>query len=42
MGTLGRERVGTAGLAITMQADLDAMISLARSENPEALEDRDP
>jgi len=39
MGTLGRERVGTAGLAITMRADLDAMVNLARSENPDALED---
>src|SRR5918992_2895707 len=39
MGTLGHERVGTAGLAITMRADLDAMISLARSENPDALGD---
>jgi alkylation response protein AidB-like acyl-CoA dehydrogenase len=39
MGTLGHERVGTAGLAITMKADLDAMVSLARSENPDALRD---
>jgi alkylation response protein AidB-like acyl-CoA dehydrogenase len=39
MGTLGRERVGTAGLAITMKADLETMINLARAENPEALED---
>jgi alkylation response protein AidB-like acyl-CoA dehydrogenase len=39
MGTLGHERVGTAGLAITMRADLDAMINLARAENPDALED---
>jgi alkylation response protein AidB-like acyl-CoA dehydrogenase len=39
MGTLGKERVGTAGLAIGMRSDLDAMISLARSENPQALED---
>ncbi len=39
MGTLGRERVGTAGLAITMAADLRAMISAARSVNPDALED---
>ena len=39
MGTLGRERVGTAGLAIGMRADLDAMVSLARSVNPQALED---
>ena len=34
MGTLGHERVGTAGLAITMRADLDAMISLARADEP--------
>ena len=39
MGTLGRERVGTAGLAIGMRSDLDAMVSLARSVNPQALED---
>lgn len=39
MGTLGKERVGTAGLAIGMRADLDAMVSLARSLNPQALED---
>jgi alkylation response protein AidB-like acyl-CoA dehydrogenase len=41
MGTLGHERVGTAGLAITMRADLDAMINLTRSENPDALRDPD-
>ena len=28
MGTLGHERVGTAGLAITMKADLESMVSL--------------
>jgi alkylation response protein AidB-like acyl-CoA dehydrogenase len=39
MGTLGHERVGTAGLAIGMRSDLDAMISLARSLNPQALQD---
>ncbi len=39
MGTLGHERVGTAGLAITMRADLDAMVNLARAENPDALDD---
>jgi alkylation response protein AidB-like acyl-CoA dehydrogenase len=39
MGTLGNERVGTAGLAIGMRADLDAMINLARAENPQALDD---
>jgi alkylation response protein AidB-like acyl-CoA dehydrogenase len=39
MGTLGSERVGTAGLAIGMRSDLDAMVSLARSVNPSALDD---
>ncbi len=39
MGTLGRERVGTAGLAITMKADLESMVSLARAVNPDALRD---
>jgi alkylation response protein AidB-like acyl-CoA dehydrogenase len=39
MGTLGRERVGTAGLAIGMRSDLDAMVNLARSVNPDALRD---
>ena len=39
MGTLGHERVGTAGLAITMKADLEAMVNLARAENPAALDD---
>jgi alkylation response protein AidB-like acyl-CoA dehydrogenase len=39
MGTLGHERVGTAGLTIGMKADLDAMVSTARSVNPAALED---
>ena len=39
MGTLGSERVGTAGLAIGMRSDLDAMVSLARSVNPAALDD---
>ncbi|MFQ5515074.1 MAG: acyl-CoA dehydrogenase family protein [Myxococcota bacterium] len=39
MGTLGNERVGTAGLAIGMRVDLDAMLNLARSMNPEALRD---
>lgn len=41
MGTLGRERVGTAGLAITMGQDLRAMISAARAVNPAALDDPD-
>ena len=39
MGTLGHERVGTAGLAITMAADLRSMISAARAVNPDALND---
>ncbi|WP_334144751.1 acyl-CoA dehydrogenase family protein [Rhabdothermincola sp.] len=39
MGTLGSERVGTAGLAIGMRADLDAMINLAKAVNPGALDD---
>lgn len=39
MGTLGHERVGTAGLAISMKADLEAMVNLARSANPDALDD---
>jgi alkylation response protein AidB-like acyl-CoA dehydrogenase len=41
MGTLGSERVGTAGLAIGMRSDLDAMVNLARSVNPGALDDPD-
>ncbi len=39
MSTLGHERVGTAGLSITMAADLRTIISLAHSENPDALRD---
>ncbi len=39
MGTLGSERVGTAGLAVGMRADLDSMVNLARSVNPAALDD---
>src|ERR1019366_2481767 len=39
MGTLGHERVGTAGLAITMAADLRAMVSAARGVNPGAVGD---
>jgi alkylation response protein AidB-like acyl-CoA dehydrogenase len=41
MGTLGHERVGTAGLTIGMKADLDSMISTARSVNPGALDEPD-
>ncbi len=39
MSTLGHERVGTAGLSITMAADLRAMVASARSANPDALRD---
>lgn len=39
MTTLGHERVGTAGLSITMAADLRAMVAAARSVNPDALRD---
>ncbi|HEX2383932.1 MAG TPA: acyl-CoA dehydrogenase family protein [Acidimicrobiales bacterium] len=39
MGTLGHERVGTAGLAISMKSDLESMVSLARAVNPDALRD---
>jgi alkylation response protein AidB-like acyl-CoA dehydrogenase len=39
MSTLGHERVGTAGLSITMAADLRAMIAAARAVNPDALRD---
>ena len=39
MGTLGSERVGTAGLAIGMRSDLDAMVNLAKAVNPAALDD---
>ena len=39
MSTLGHERVGTAGLSITMAADLRAMVATARSVNPDAVRD---
>ena len=39
MSTLGHERVGTAGLSVTMAADLRSIVSLARSYNPDALRD---
>ena len=39
MSTLGHERVGTAGLSITMAADLRAMVATGRSTNPDALRD---
>jgi alkylation response protein AidB-like acyl-CoA dehydrogenase len=41
MSTLGHERVGTAGMSISMATDLQALISLARSANPDALRDPD-
>lgn len=41
MGTLGHERVGTAGLAIAMKADLASMVELAKAVNPDALRDSD-
>src|SRR5947209_4492674 len=41
MGTLGHERVGTAGLSISMRTDLDNMIAATRKYNPEALDDPD-
>jgi len=39
MSTLGHERVGTAGLSITMAADLRSMVATAKAVNPSALED---
>ncbi len=39
MGTLGHERVGTAGLSISMRIELDNLIDTARRTNPEAIED---
>ena len=39
MGTLGSERVGTAGLAIGMKVDLESMIQSAKAHNPDALKD---
>ena len=41
MGTLGHERVGTAGLSISMRIDLDTMIAAAKEHNPDALHDPD-
>ena len=41
MGTLGHERVGTAGLAIGLKAELENMIAAAREHNPSALADPD-
>jgi alkylation response protein AidB-like acyl-CoA dehydrogenase len=39
MGTLGHERVGTAGISIGLKYELDNMIEVARVHNPGALED---
>ncbi len=41
MSTLGHERVGTAGLSITMAADLRNLLNLVRAHNPDALDDPD-
>ncbi len=39
MGTLTSERVGTAGLSITMKSELDNVVEWARTHNPGALAD---
>jgi alkylation response protein AidB-like acyl-CoA dehydrogenase len=39
MGTLGHERVGTAGLSVSMRIELDNLIATARIHNPDALLD---
>jgi alkylation response protein AidB-like acyl-CoA dehydrogenase len=39
MGTLGHERVGIAGQISLLAADLHAMVTAARSVNPDALDD---
>lgn len=41
MGTLGHERVGTAGISIGLKYELDNIIEAARKHNPEALDDPD-
>src|SRR5712692_2680457 len=41
MGTLGHERVGTAGISIGLKFELDNMIAAARKHNLEALADPD-
>jgi alkylation response protein AidB-like acyl-CoA dehydrogenase len=41
MGTLTSERVGTAGLSITMKSELDNVVGWARENNPGALADPD-
>ena len=39
MGTLGHERVGTAGMSVSMRIELDNLIATTRRHNPAALED---
>jgi alkylation response protein AidB-like acyl-CoA dehydrogenase len=39
MGTLSHERVGTAGLSITMATEFEEVLETARKLNPQALED---
>ncbi len=39
MGTLGHERVGTAGMSVSMRIELDNLIATVREHNPVALED---
>jgi alkylation response protein AidB-like acyl-CoA dehydrogenase len=39
MGTLANERVGTAGLSVSMRIELDNLIATARKHNPTALDD---
>jgi alkylation response protein AidB-like acyl-CoA dehydrogenase len=39
MGALGKERVGSAGQAISMAQDLRRLLQTAKAENPEALRD---
>jgi alkylation response protein AidB-like acyl-CoA dehydrogenase len=41
MGTLGHERVGTAGISIGLKYELDNMIAAARKHNPAAINDPD-
>src|SRR6202021_534020 len=38
MGTLANERVGTAGLSVSMRIELDNLIAAARKHNPTDLE----
>ena len=39
MGTLGHERVGTAGLSVSMRIELDNLLATAHIHNPDALND---